>query len=154
MEFLYSLDYYHWILLGLVLLVLEIFSGGAFLMWLGLSAIALGVLVLVLPWVGIHLAWEWQLVLFGLGSFSAIILWRRFGRKLSLSDVPGLNQRGVAYVGRVVTLKEPIDDGVGYIHIDDTRWRINGPDLPAGAKVKLIELRELVFIVEQVAVRH
>ena len=57
MEFLYALDYYHWILLGLVLLVLEIFVGGAFLMWMGFSSIVVGVLVLILPWVGVHPSW-------------------------------------------------------------------------------------------------
>lgn len=152
MEFLYALDYYHWILLGLVLLVLEIFAGGAFLMWLGISSIALGVLVLLLPWVGIHLSWEWQLVLFGLGSFAAIILWRRFVRDPAPTDAPTLNQRGAEYVGRVVTLKEAIDDGVGYVSIDDTRWRVNGSDMPAGTKVRLLALHELVFAVEKVDV--
>src|SRR5690606_40215088 len=88
MEFLYALDYYHWILLGLVLLVLEIFVGGAFLMWLGLSSIVVGVLVLLLPWLGIHPGWEWQLVMFSIGAFGAIILWRRFVRDEPAGDAP------------------------------------------------------------------
>jgi hypothetical protein len=148
MEFLYALDYYHWILLGLVLLVLEIFVGGAFLMWLGLSSIVVGVLVLLLPWLGIHPGWEWQLVMFSIGAFGAIILWRRFVRDEPAGDAPGLNQRGREYVGRVVPLKTAIENGEGFISIDDTRWRVTGPDLPVGTRVKLTAMHDMVFTVE------
>ena len=65
-EWLFGLDYYHWILFGLVLLIAEVFVGGSFLMWIGFSALVLGLLLLLLPLVGIHLGWEWQLVLFGI----------------------------------------------------------------------------------------
>lgn len=148
MEFLYALDYYHWILLGLVLLVLEIFVGGAFLMWLGLSSIVVGVLVLLLPWLGIHPGWEWQLVMFSIGAFGAIILWRRFFKDEPAGDAPGLNQRGREYVGRVVPLKTAIENGEGFISIDDTRWRVTGPDLPVGTRVKLTAMHDMVFTVE------
>lgn len=148
MEFLYALDYYHWILLGLVLLVLEIFVGGAFLMWLGLSSIVVGVLVLLLPWIGIHPGWEWQLVMFSIGAIGAIILWRRFVKDEPAGDAPGLNQRGREYVGRVVPLKTAIENGEGFISIDDTRWRVTGPDLPVGTRVKLTSMHDMVFTVE------
>lgn len=148
MEFLYALDYYHWILLGLVLLVLEIFVGGAFLMWLGLSSIVVGVLVLLLPWLGIHPGWEWQLVMFSIGAFGAIVLWRRFVRDEPAGDAPGLNQRGREYVGRVVLLKTAIENSEGFISIDDTRWRVTGPDLPVGTRVKLTAMHDMVFTVE------
>ena len=147
MEFFYALDYYHWILLGLVLLVLEIFVGGAFLMWLGLSSIAVGVLVLIMPWVGLHPSWQWQLVMFSVGSVIAITLWRRYVRDPEVSDAPMLNQRGRDHVGRTVVLKTAIEHGEGYINIDDTRWRVTGPDLPAGTRVKLVDLNDMVFTV-------
>lgn len=148
MEFLYALDYYHWILLGLVLLVLEIFVGGAFLMWLGLSSIVVGVLVLLLPWIGVHPGWEWQLVMFSIGAFGAIILWRRFVKDEPAGDAPGLNQRGREHVGRIVPLKTAIENGEGFISIDDTRWRVTGPDLPVGTRVKLMSMHDMVFTVE------
>ncbi|MDF1782486.1 MAG: NfeD family protein [Alcanivoracaceae bacterium] len=148
MEFLYALDYYHWILLGLVLLVLEIFVGGAFLMWMGFSSIVVGVLVLIFPWVGIHPSWQWQLVLFAIGSFAAIILWRRYVNDDTASDAPDLNHRGREYIGRTVQLKAAIEGGVGFINIDDTRWRVNGPDLPVGTRVKIISMQDMVFTVQ------
>jgi membrane protein implicated in regulation of membrane protease activity len=37
----------------------------------------------------------------------------------------------------VFTLDKPIVDGVGTIRIDDTVWRVSGPDCPAGSRVKI-----------------
>src|SRR5262249_60393632 len=52
-------------------------------------------------------------------------------------DRPFLNRRAEGYVGRVFTLDKPIIDGVGTIRIDDTVWRVSGPDCPAGSRVKI-----------------
>ena len=35
------------------------------------------------------------------------------------------------------TLEKPIVNGVGTIRIEDTIWRVNGPDLPAGSRVRI-----------------
>ena len=47
-------------------------------------------------------------------------------------DNPFLNRRADALVGRVFTLEKPIIDGAGTVRIDDTVWRVAGPDTPAG----------------------
>ena len=35
-------------------------------------------------------------------------------------------------------LEKPIAEGRGRIRLDDTTWTVSGPDLPAGARVKVI----------------
>jgi membrane protein implicated in regulation of membrane protease activity len=50
------------------------------------------------------------------------------------SDHPVLNRRGEQYVGRQFTLEQPIVNGRGSVKVDDTVWRVAGPDLPAGAR--------------------
>jgi inner membrane protein len=150
MAWLYALDYHHWILLGLVLLVLEVFVGGSLLMWNGISAIVVGLLVLLLPMFGIYPGWEMQLVMFAIGGMVALYAWRRYVRNPVALDAPGLNRRGVSHLGQVVTLTEPLQSGQGVVHIDDTRWQITGPDLPAGARVRLAALDDMVFRVEPV----
>lgn len=149
MEWLYSLDYHHWILLGLLLLVLEVFVGGSLLMWNGLSAICVGLLVLLLPLLGIHPGWELQLILFGIGGLAALYAWRRYVREPAPADAPALNRRGANHVGKVVVLAEPIQNGTGYVYLDDTRWAVNGPELPVGTRVRLLSLDDMVFRVEQ-----
>ncbi|MDF1628619.1 MAG: NfeD family protein [Alcanivoracaceae bacterium] len=150
MDWLYQLDYHHWIVLGLVLLVLEVFVGGSLLMWNGLSAICVGILVLVLPLVGIYPGWEMQLIMFGAGGLVALYAWRRYINEPVASDAPALNRRGASHVGEVVRLDQAIDNGTGYIHLDDTRWPVHGPDLPTGSLVRLVALDDMAFQVEQV----
>ena len=150
MEFLYGLDYYHWILFGLMLLIAEIFIGGSFMMWIGFSALLIGFALLLLPLLGIHLSWQWQLVLFGIGAVVALYLWRRYVKDEEGLD-SGLNQRGSDWVGKVVPLKEAIVNGQGRIVIYDTHWRVTGPDLPAGTQVRLLSLENMVYTVEAVA---
>jgi len=48
----------------------------------------------------------------------------------------------------VFTLDKPIVDGVGTIHIDDTIWRVRGPDCPAGSRVKIAQADGVNLLVE------
>jgi hypothetical protein len=142
-EWLYDLDFHHWILLGLLLLVIEVFIGGGLFMWLGFSAVALGLLVLLGPLVGIHLSWQWQLGLFGLGALLALYAWRRY-----LRDPLSAGRAGL--VGKVATLETDLHDGVGFVSVYDMRWRVTGPDLHAGTRVRLVSMDDTTFTVEPV----
>jgi inner membrane protein len=64
------------------------------------------------------------------------------------ADNPYLNRRKMGYVGRTFTLKEPIVDGRGRLTIEDTVWEIEGPDLSAGARVKVTAVSGMSLIVE------
>jgi hypothetical protein len=67
-------------------------------------------------------------------------LWRRIalsGKAVSQSNL-FLNRRADALVGRVFTLERPIIDGSGTVKIDDTVWRVAGPDTPAGSRVRIV----------------
>ena len=37
------------------------------------------------------------------------------------------------------TLEKPIIDGSGTVRIDDTIWRVAGPDAPAGSRVRIVQ---------------
>lgn len=65
-----------------------------------------------------------------------------------MTDVPALNRRGEQYIGRVFTLTEPIVNGVGKVKVDDTTWKVNGDDMEAGAKVRVVAIDGTVFKVE------
>ena len=54
------------------------------------------------------------------------------------SEAPNLNERGKQLVGTVAVLTQPIEGGRGRARIGDTTWRVTGPDLPEGAKVKVV----------------
>lgn len=126
-----------WISGGLILLGLEVLVPGAFLFWIGLAAIATGLIVWVLP-----LPWPAALVVFAVGAVSAAVLGRRLmaHRSSTPADAPHLHQRGAALVGREVMLAQPISGGQGEISIDDTMWRVTGDDMPAGTRVRITGL--------------
>jgi membrane protein implicated in regulation of membrane protease activity len=133
MSFLSQLGNWNWFIIGGLLLALEVMVPGTFMLWLGLAAIASGVLSAILP-----IGWQVQIVLFAILSVISVLLGRRFSPHAATeSDKPFLNRRADAFVGRIFTLDEPIVHGSGRVRVDDTTWRVTGPDCPAGTKVKV-----------------
>lgn len=127
--------YWHWWILGLVLLVAEmLLPTGFFLIWIGAAAILVGAVSWLVPALG----WEVEMILFGVLSVASFFVWRRFRPALADSDQPALNRRGHSYVGRTFTLTAPIVNGIGKLHVDDSQWRISGPDVEAGAQVRVV----------------
>jgi len=133
MSWMVSLGYWNWFIAAVVLFLIEIVAPGSFMMWLGLAALLVGLISLVVDW-----SWQAQLIAFAVFAVAAIPAWRHFARKVEPPvDRPFLNRRAEGYVGRVFTLDKPIIDGIGTIRIDDTVWRVSGPDCPAGSRVKV-----------------
>ena len=80
---------------------------------------------------------------------ASIALWRMRQRTHpTVSEDPNVNQRTKRYIGRTFTLAEPIVDGVGKIYVDDSQWRVTGPDCDVGKKVKVISAESTTLIVE------
>jgi membrane protein implicated in regulation of membrane protease activity len=124
-----------WFIAGVVLMIAEVFAPGAFLLWLGLAAFLVGVLSLVVDW-----SWQAQFIAFAVFAVAAVPLYRRVGRQADdTSDQTFLNRRTEALVGRVFALETPIVNGVGTVRIDDTVWRVQGPDSPGGSRVKIVK---------------
>jgi membrane protein implicated in regulation of membrane protease activity len=133
MSWVVSLGHWNWFIAAVALFLIEIVAPGSFMMWLGLAALLVGAISLAVDW-----SWQAQIIAFAVFAVAAIPAWRHFARKIEEpTDRPFLNRRADGYVGRVFTLDKPIVDGVGTIRIDDTVWRVNGPDCPAGSRVKI-----------------
>jgi membrane protein implicated in regulation of membrane protease activity len=96
------------------------------------------------------LTWQAQFIAFAVFSVAAIPLWRRLVRAGMTTDQPFLNRRAEALVGRIFTLEKPIMDGRGTMRIDDTVWRITGPDVPAGSRVKVTRVDGTALHVEMI----
>ena len=56
--------------------------------------------------------------------------------------------RWIFFIGRRFALSEAIDNGVGKIRVDDTTWKVKGPDLPEGAKVRVTAAEGTLLVVE------
>ena len=107
-------------------------------------AILVGIISSAVDW-----PWPAQLIAFALFALAAIPIWRRIARRVEdPGDQPFLNRRADGYVGRVFTLDKPIVDGFGTIRINDTVWRVSGPDCPAGSRVKVASANGADLMVE------
>ncbi|WP_374443667.1 NfeD family protein [Stella sp.] len=127
--------FWHWLSLGAVLVAVEILAPGVYFLWLGIAALLVG----GVSWFWPDLHWQYQVLLFAVFCVTDVALSRRWMRpRPEGTDQPHLNRRGEQYVGRLLTLDRPIVDGVGRVHVEDTMWRVTGPDLPAGARVRVV----------------
>jgi inner membrane protein len=144
MEAIIALGAWNWMILAALLLILELVAPGIFLMWFGFAAAAVGLIVF-----RYDIAWQWQLVWFCGLSLATVLLANRYLRSHPLeSDQPLLNERAAQLVGQSFDLVDPIANGRGSIHAGDTIWRVEGPELPAGTRVKVVGANGSVLKVE------
>jgi len=137
----------YWLVLGLALMVLELFNPGAFMLWLGLGALLTAAVVMVVA----DLATVWQFIAFGLFSLVAILgyrEWRRRNPRIDASDRPLLNRRAAQLVGEVHVLAEPIVDGRGRLKIGDAFWSVFGPDQAVGSRIRIVATDGVSLTVE------
>ncbi len=148
LEFLTDLGIWNWLVFGLALLILEILAPGFFFIWFGLAALVTGALAFLLS-SSAGFSWQLQTVVFLLLAVILVLAGRRFfGSRSNDADEPLLNRRGEQLVGQRATLTEPIENGRGRIRINDTMWRVKGPDLPAGTEVRVIAFDSVSLEIE------
>ena len=146
-ELVTNIQYWHWWVIAIICLALEIFAPGAVFIWFSVSAAVLGMLLIIVP----DIIWQWQVAIFGLLSLLSIIAWRQYRKKVPEDTAyPTLNKRGEELVGRVFTLSTPIINNYGKVTVDDTMWKVYGIDCEAGQKVKVTSLNGTVLNVDHV----
>lgn len=146
-NYLQHLTYWDWLALGTLLLILEVFGAGGYLLWIGVAAACVGVITFIAP----ELHWAIQFLLFGvLSILTAVFWWRRQRSAAKVSDQPGLNRRGYEFVGREFALHEAISGGRGKIRAGDSVWLVSGPDLPAGSQVRVVGQDGVLLKVEPI----
>jgi len=128
-------DVFAWAAIALLLFAAEALAPGAFMLWLGFAAVVVFLGVLLVPGIPV-LAQAAAFIALGFVSIQVYRKWFRAHERQS--DQPALNRRTAALIGRVVTLEHAIVDGRGRVQIADAYWDVTGPDLPAGAHVRIV----------------
>lgn len=137
--------FWHWWVLAALFVVIEMLVPGTFMLWLGVAAAVAGLLLLAWP----EAPLAWQFVAFAITAVVSVFAWRRLQkRRPAASEAPALNQRTALYLNRVYTLVKPIENGMGMAKVDDSVWSVSGPDLPAGARVRVTGVEGTVLKVE------
>ncbi|MBY6187894.1 NfeD family protein [Marinobacter hydrocarbonoclasticus] len=135
MAVLESLQAWHWLVLGLVLLGLEALGSGGFL----LGAAAAGILLSLLLWIWPELSWSSQLMIFAVSAVVfTVIYWRGFRRFNQASEQPTLNDRAAQLVGRSWVLAQDLPAGESKVQVGDTLWRVRCEQpLSVGTRVQV-----------------
>jgi len=131
---MFKILFWYWWALAAVLLICEMLLPGVVFLFIAIGAAVTGLIVLIAS----GAALEFQLVVFAIVSVvSAVALRPYFKRLQSRTADATLNARGEALVGREFILDQPILAGRGRIRLGDGSWIVTGPDMVAGAKVRV-----------------
>jgi membrane protein implicated in regulation of membrane protease activity len=126
---------YAWLLLAVALGAAELAVPGVFLVFIAIAAGITGLLALLFP----ALTMSAELAVFGAWSVITVLIGRRWYADYPVdSDDPLLNDRGARLIGQSVTVVEAIVGGSGRVRVGDSEWIARGPDLPAGARVRIV----------------
>ena len=123
-----------WLLLAALLALIELFVPGVFSIWIAAAAALTGLAVL-----GFGLPFVFQCALFALLSIAAVAAGRRWYERYPVHSAdPHLNERTARLIGREVTVVQAIQGGEGRVRVGDSVWTARGPDVPEGARVRIV----------------
>lgn len=136
--------YWAWAALGLALAGLEMLLPGVYLFWLALAALATAALTFVID-PGVPL----QIVSFVFLALIFVFSARRILRDQPIESAdPLLNNRMARLVGQTGTVAAAIEHGEGRVRHGDSEWPARGPELAAGARVRITGFDGGTLIVE------
>jgi len=140
------LEFWHWWVAAALLGSLDMLAQSGFFLWLGVAALAVGILVFALP----DLAWQIQVMAFSVLAVVALVATRLITRRPPPpSDRPTLNRRGEQYFGQLIVLESAISNGRGRAFVGDTLWLVEGPDTPSGETVRVVGTDGVLLQVEK-----
>lgn len=139
---------WHWLVLGILLLVAETLGAGGFLIGIAIAALAQSIITVSFE----NLSWDFQLLLFGINSLVFTVIYWKFFRKFNQkTDAPAINDRAAQLVGRQLLLEQPLTNGTGKVLIGDTFWRATADrELPAGTKIEIVSSQGMNLVVRAV----
>ncbi len=136
-----------WVTLGVLLMIVEIFAPGFVFLWMGIAAMLTGAISSLLP----GMSGEMQFLLFAALSIASVATWQIWARHHPIgTEQPDLNCPVDRLTGHEFVLDEPLAGGKGRLKIGDGFWAISGPDLPAGARIRVTGGDGTVLRIEEI----
>ena len=136
-----NLNFIHWLILGISLIIIELFLWTVFLLWIGSSAITSGVIYFLFP----NISGLMQLLIFAVIAIAATSLAKKYYPVKTVDEQ--LHNKAKSHIGKECTI-ESIENGVTKVKIGKSLWFAKGSNLSAGQTVKIIDVESSTFIVE------
>lgn len=147
-----EIEYWHWLVLGMLLIGFEIFIPSFTVLWFGLGALLVALMLLLFP----GLALGWQLFIWSILSIVFAAAWFKYLRpKMTDRTKAGIAQEAIAgEVGMVI--KAPSETSRGHVRfttpiLGDDEWEfICDKEVSIGDKVKIKEASGNTLMVSKV----
>ncbi|UPQ40395.1 NfeD family protein [Providencia rettgeri] len=122
-----------WLCLGGLLLIGELLGTAGYLLWSGIAAVLVGVIVWALPFIG----WEWQGILFAIFTLVSAVLWRNWLRNKQKNKADNVNQISHQLIGVKGRLLSDTEEGFSRVRLADGSWRVYS-DTPLSANTEVV----------------
>ena len=142
--------WHYWIIAGLILCILEMFTGDFVLLGLGIAAVGASFTA------ASDASVNWQLTTFAFVSIAFIFGVRPVAKRHFYKNSDPRPSNINALIGKTATVLEPIngDHGVGRVKLGSEEWRaITAPstnEIPSGAVVKINAVEGSTLIVSSI----
>ena len=134
-----------WLIAALLLGIAELVIPGVFAVFIAIAAAVVGVAVLVLP--GLPVAA--QIAAFALWSIVTVLIGKRWYVYFPVpSSDPQLNDRVARLIGTTAVVQVAIGPDGGRVTVGDGSWPARGVVAEAGARVRIVAIRDGIAIVE------
>ncbi len=136
-----NLNYLHWLVFGLALVIVELFLWSMFLLWIGASAITISIVFYLYPEVSSGL----QVLSFVLLSVASTFLAKKYFPVKTVDDELSLNAKN--HIGKDCTVVS-IENSVVKVKLGESLWFAKGCEMSLGQKVRIIDTDSSTLIVE------
>jgi inner membrane protein len=142
--------WWHWVVLGVVLTLLELAVPAFFLVWFGVGAIIVGLVTLALP----QISFVWQVVIWIVASVAFILLWFKVFKSDVHKTRAGMSKgQLVGEIGLVIRDIRPFEKGQIRFQkpvLGDEVWEsIADEEIKAGERVKVLDVEGNILKVEK-----
>lgn len=131
--------WWHWVVLGLGLIALEMLAPAFYLMWLGLGALFTGLLTALLP-----LGFTGQWIVWSLASASMVGIWMKFFRNPDRTQAGQASGNALGVIGLVTRPVDELSQGEILFQrpvLGSDRWPVVADrPIAAGTKARVVDV--------------
>ena len=136
-----NLNYLHWLVFGLALVIVELFLWSMFLLWIGASAITISIVFYLYP----EVSWGLQVPSFILLSAVSTFLAKKYFPVKTVDDELSINAK--SHIGKECTVVS-IENSIVKVRLGESLWFAKGCEMSIGQKVQIVDVDSSTLIVE------
>jgi inner membrane protein len=122
-----QIEFWHWLALGLGLLLAELVTGSTYLLWPAVAAWITGLSMMLFG-----VSWPIQLIIFAIAAIGLLLAARPLVKnRLLMGPDTDLNEPGRQLVGAKGVAAQAFANGQGRVILGDTEWQAESTDVIA-----------------------